>query len=148
MYETCRGTLAGSMGGNKLLRSPRAFIFHLYSVIQDTFALELPGTMLHYVLESTEDKERRPLTTYALDKSSYKNKGNDHNRDETSTDSNKLGMTRKFMSSPATGNGAVSPGEGNPSLFFFSFSYQSFYFYYVLTHYISHSYSTRSLFSF
>lgn len=128
MYEPCRGTLAGSMGGNKLLRSPRAFIFHLYSVIQDTFALELPGTMLHYVLESTEDKERRPLTTYALDKSSYKNKGNDHNRDETSTDSNKLGMTRKFMSSPATGNGAVSPGEGNPSLFFFLFHTNHFIF--------------------
>jgi len=67
--------------------------------------------MLHYVIESTEDKERRPLTTYALDKSSYKNKRNDHNRDETSMDNNKLGTTRKFMSSQATGNGAVSLGE-------------------------------------
>lgn len=67
--------------------------------------------MLHYVIESTDDKERRPLTTYALDKTSYKNKCNDHSRDETSMDSNKLGMTRKFMNSQATGNGAVSLGE-------------------------------------
>lgn len=83
MCETCRGTLAGSMGGNKLLRYPREFIFHLQSTIRDAFALESPGTMLHYVTGNTEDKERRPMTTY-----SYKNKCNNHNRDKTSLDSN------------------------------------------------------------
>lgn len=111
MYETREGTLAGSMGGNKLLRYPRAFIFHLQSIIKGAFALESAGTTLHYVTESTEDKGRRPMTTYALDKSSYKNNHNDHNRDETSLDSNKLGMIRKFLSSQARGNSAVSPGE-------------------------------------
>lgn len=62
--------------------------------MQDKFALEWPGTMLHYVPGRTEDKERKPLTTYALDKSSHKSKCNNYTRDETSTGSNKSRMTR------------------------------------------------------
>lgn len=87
--------------------------------------------MLHYVIESTEDKEWRPLKTYALDKSSYKNKCNDHTRDETSMDSNKLGMTRKFLNSQTIGNCAVSPEDWNPSLFF-PFSSSFFFFFFTL----------------
>lgn len=47
------------------------------------------------------------MATYAVDK----NECNGPNRDETSVDRNKLGMTRKFMSSQATGNSAASLGE-------------------------------------
>lgn len=67
--------------------------------------------MLHYVTENSEDKERRSFTTYALDKSSYKNKCNDHNKDKISLDSNELGMTRKFRNSQATESGAARLGE-------------------------------------
>lgn len=82
----------------------------------------------------TEDKERKPLTTYALDKSSHKSKCNKHTRDKSSMDSNKLRITRNFMNSQTTGNCAVSPGEWNPTpLFFFSPLQRSFCFYYVLT---------------